>query len=88
MKIRGTWLRGMQALPPKSFIVSTAQPRGALIVYLLEPESDDGFATWNFFDQDIRKGSRYPVTRIFDLSRRGRTVNRRSSTAAEPTPQN
>jgi hypothetical protein len=68
--------------------VSTAQPRGALIVYLLEPESDDGLTTWNFFDQDIRKGGRYPVTRIFDLSRRGRTVNRRSSAAASPLQNN
>jgi hypothetical protein len=88
VRIRGTWLRGMQGIPPKSFIVSTAQPRGVLAVYLLEPESDDGVTTWNFFDQDLKKGGRFPVTRIFDLSRRGRTVNRRSSTAAEPLPQN
>jgi hypothetical protein len=88
MQIKGTWQRGMQGLPPRSFIVSTAQPRGVLIVYLLEPESDDGLATWNFFDQDLKKGGRYPVTRIFDLPRRGRAVNRRSSTAAEPLLQN
>ncbi len=84
VRIKGTWQRGLQALPPKSFIVSTAQPRGALIVYLLEPESDDGLTTWNFFDRDLKQGARYPVTRIFDLTRRGRAVNRRSSTAAEP----
>jgi hypothetical protein len=51
--------------------VSTAQSRGTLIVYLLEPESDDGFATWNFFDRHVQKGGNYPVKRIFDL-RRGR----------------
>jgi hypothetical protein len=88
MRLQGTWQRALQTLPPKSFIVSTAQPRGALVVYLLEPESDDGLVTWNFFDRDLRQGGRYPVTRIFDLSRRGRTVNRRSSVAAEPSPQN
>jgi hypothetical protein len=88
VRLNGTWQRGLQAVPPRSFIVSTAQPRGALIVYLLEPESDDGLTTWNFFDQDIRKGGRYPVTRIFDLSRRGRTVNRRSSAAASPLQNN
>ena len=88
VRLKGTWQRALQALPPRSFIVSTAQPRGALIVYLLEPESDDGLATWNFFDQDLKKGGRYPVTRIFDLSRRGRTVNRRSSVSAEPQSQN
>src|SRR5204863_27313 len=35
VRLRGTWQRGIEALPAKSFIVSTAQPRGALIVYLL-----------------------------------------------------
>ena len=72
VRLRGTWQRGIEALPAKSFIVSTAQPRGALIVYLLEPESEDGFTTWNFFDSDLKRGGRFPVTRIFDLSRRGR----------------
>ena len=88
VRLIGSWQRALQALVPKSFIVSTAQPRGALAVYLLEPESDDGFTTWNLFDQDLKKGGRYPVTRIFDLSRRGRTVNRRSSVAADPLLQN
>jgi len=78
VRLKGRWERGVQAIPPKSFIVSTAQPRGALIVYLLEPESDDGFTTWNLFDRELQKGGRFPVTRIFDL-RRGRAATRRSS---------
>jgi hypothetical protein len=80
VRLRGRWERGIQVLPPRSFIVSTAQPRGALVVYLLEPESDDSFTTWNMFDRSIKKGGRFPVTRIFDLSRRGRGATRRSST--------
>ena len=87
VRLKGTWQRGLQSLPPRSFIVSTAQPRGALIVYLLEPESDDGFTTWNLFDADLKKGGRFPVTRIFDLSRRGRGPVRRSSASASPLPQ-
>ena len=87
VRLKGTWQRGLQSLPPRSFIVSTAQPRGALIVYLLEPESDDGFTTWNLFDADLKKGGRFPVTRIFDLSRRGRGPARRSSASASPLPQ-
>ena len=87
VRLKGTWQRGLQSLPPKSFIVSTAQPRGVLIVYLLEPESDDGFTTWNFFDADLKKGGRFPVTRVFDLSRRGRAAARRSSASASPLPQ-
>jgi hypothetical protein len=74
----------LQSLPSNSFIVSTAQPRGALIVYLLEPESDDGFATWNFFDRHIRKGGKYPVTRIFDLRRRGAALRRSSASSPQP----
>jgi hypothetical protein len=88
VRLKGSWQRGLQALPPRSFIVSTAQPRGALIVYLLEPESEDGFGTWNFFDSSLKKGGKYPVTRIFDLSRRGRATIRRSSASASQQPLN
>lgn len=86
VRLKGRWERGLQTLPPKSFIVSTAQPRGALIVYLLEPESDDGFTTWNLFESELRKGGRFPVRRIFDLSRRGRGAARRSSVSSTQAP--
>lgn len=87
VRLKGRWERGFQVLPPGSFIVSTAQPLGALAVYLLEPESDDGFTDWNFFDFDIRTAGHFPVTRIFDLSRRGRAATRRSSaSASQPQP--
>jgi hypothetical protein len=89
VRLKGRWERGLQTMPPKSFIVSTAQPRGALIVYLLEPESDDGFTTWNLFDSRLQKGGRFPVRRIFDLSRRGRgAANRRSSASSLRKLQN
>jgi hypothetical protein len=80
-RLKGHWERGLQTLPAKSFVVSTAQPRGTLIVYLLEPESDDGFTTWNLFDTRLQKGGRFPVKRIFDL-RRGRGAAIRRSTAS------
>ncbi|MHC5022481.1 MAG: M14 family metallopeptidase [Planctomycetota bacterium] len=53
-----------RALPDGSFIVSTASPLGTLIVYLLEPESEDGLATWNVFDDSIRVGGEFPVYRV------------------------
>src|SRR6185369_15602043 len=81
VRLKGHWERGLQTLPAKSFIVSTAEPRGSLIVYLLEPESDDGFTTWNLFDSHLQKGGRFPVKRIFDL-RRGRGAALRRSTAS------
>jgi hypothetical protein len=89
VRLKGRWERALQSLPAGSFLVSTAQPRGTLIVYLLEPESDDGFTTWNLFDSQLKKGGRYPVKRIFDLSRRGRNPAPRRSTVSSPqTPEN
>jgi hypothetical protein len=44
--------------------VSTAQPLGILVAYLLDPESDDGFATWNLFDASLVAGRAYPVLRV------------------------
>jgi zinc carboxypeptidase len=88
VRLKGHWERALQTLPAKSFIVSTAQPRGALIIYLLEPESEDGFTTWNLFDSRLQKGGRFPVRRIFDLSRRGRgAAIRRSSASTQRQPQ-
>lgn len=50
--------------PEGSFIVKTAQPLGTLAVYLLEPESDDGLATWNLLDAVIGDGKEYPIMRV------------------------
>ncbi|MDQ6770616.1 MAG: M14 family metallopeptidase [Gemmatimonadota bacterium] len=86
VRLKGRWERGLQSLPAKSFIVPTAQPRGALVVYLLEPESDDGLTTWNFFDSHIQKGGKYPVKHIFDLSGRGRR-GAAAGRSSESTPQ-
>jgi hypothetical protein len=47
--------------------VDLAQPLANLIFYMLEPQSDDGLVTWNFFDEyfkksGIDKGSvKYPI---------------------------
>lgn len=51
-------------LPPASMIVRTGQPLGTLIVYLLEPRSEDGLATWNFLDDRITVGEAYPILRV------------------------
>jgi len=60
--------RGSVTLPAGTWIVSTAQPLGHLVVYLLEPGSEDGLATWNFFDPAIQgepaADRPYPVVRL------------------------
>ena len=51
--------------------VRAGQPLGILSLYLLEPQSDDGFVTWNFLDPWLppagaAAGSRYPIARVVD----------------------
>lgn len=54
------------------FKVTLAQPLGNLIFYLLEPQSDDGLLTWNFFDDYIEKRKtenlpvEYPVFKVIN----------------------
>ncbi|MEP6732061.1 MAG: M14 family metallopeptidase [bacterium] len=45
-------------------VVRLNQPYSILAAYLLDPESDDGLATWNFFDASITVGQPFPVLRI------------------------
>lgn len=45
-------------------IVKTAQPLGTLAAYLLEPQSEDGFCTWNFLDDELEKDKDLPILRI------------------------
>lgn len=51
-------------LPAGTPIVRTKQLRSNLIVFMLEPQSEDGLATWNFFDRWARVGSDFPVVRL------------------------
>jgi len=36
------------------YVIDLAQPLANLIFYLLEPQSDDGFVNWNFFDSYLK----------------------------------
>jgi dipeptidyl-peptidase-4 len=51
-------------LPSGSVVIRTDQPLGALAAFLLEPESEDGLCTWNFFDAGLVESSDYPVLRL------------------------
>src|SRR5262249_61287011 len=51
-------------IPAGTYLVRTAQPLGDLIVYLLEPQSEDGLTTWNFFDDGLAEGKDFPVLRL------------------------
>jgi hypothetical protein len=50
-------------VPTGTFVVRTDQRLGTLACFLLEPQSEDGLATWNAFDP-LAAGSDYPVVRV------------------------
>ena len=58
----GAWHSSTRVLPPGSIAVPVDQPLGRLAFTLLEPRSDDGFANWAIFDEQIEAGV-YPVMR-------------------------
>jgi hypothetical protein len=53
------------AIDPTMYVVRAAQPLSILALYLLEPQSDDGLAVWNFTDPWLRSG-RYPISRVVE----------------------
>lgn len=55
--------------PAGSFIVSVHQPKAALVFYLLEPESDDGLATWNYFDDELDRAGKESSPPVFPVYR-------------------
>jgi hypothetical protein len=63
--LHGRWLAPRAiSLAKGSYLVRTGQPLGALAVYLLEPESDDGLVTWNTLDAVLRDGAEFPIVRV------------------------
>jgi hypothetical protein len=51
--LAGSWERENKVFAAGDLLVDTAQPLAPLLAYLLEPESEDGLATWNFFDRHL-----------------------------------
>ena len=54
-RVYGKFTGKKQKFNKGDYIVDLAQPLGNLAFYLLEPESDDGYVTWNFFDEYFEK---------------------------------
>ncbi len=60
--------------PDEWLFVPTAQPLGTLAVILLEPMSEDGLATWGFFNdaktgEPPAPGQEFPVLRVLGTAR-------------------
>jgi hypothetical protein len=65
--VSGNFVKGKQKFKKGDYIIDLAQPLANLIFYILEPQSDDGVVSWNFFDSYFEKRGvdnkpvRYPV---------------------------
>lgn len=64
MKATVAWKTMTRTVKKGTYIARAGQPLGQLIVTLLEPESSDGFLTWNFFDHCISQGQEFPVWKL------------------------
>lgn len=62
--VEGHWEPTDLVLEAGSYYIRADQPLALLAAVLLEPESDDGLTTWNFFDSALAVGSPHPVRRI------------------------
>ncbi|MBX6332643.1 MAG: M14 family metallopeptidase [Gemmatimonadaceae bacterium] len=62
--LAGRWSTDQRTIPAGAWVVRAGQPQGIVAYYLLEPESDDGLVTWNFFDARLAPGGDYPVLRV------------------------
>jgi hypothetical protein len=62
VRLTGSWRSDKRDIPAGWFAVSMRK-NPIVAAYLLEPQSDDGLVTWNFFDKLLRSGAEYPVLR-------------------------
>src|SRR5688500_3881804 len=65
VSVTGRFERRDVELPARPMRVSADQPLGRLVVYLLEPESDDSLATWTLLDVALAPGAVHPVMKVF-----------------------
>lgn len=64
LNVEATPRKESRMVPAGTLLVKTAQPLGNLAVCLLEPQSDDGLTTWNFFDEGLKDAQDHPVLRV------------------------
>jgi hypothetical protein len=64
IQLKGHTVKENAQFPAGSILVRTSQSSSALIFYLLEAESDDGFVNWNFLDPYLEKGKAYPIYKL------------------------
>jgi hypothetical protein len=64
VRLAGRWMPApVPAEQRVSYFVDMHQPLARLAAYLLDPESEDSFTTWNQFDAGLAVGRAHPVMR-------------------------
>ena len=75
VSVRGSYRKGRRKLPAGAIYVPARQRLGRLAAQLLEPVSEDGLGTWNFFDKALETdGQWHPVLRVTSALPAGRRV--------------
>ena len=69
VRLRGSFDKAQLTVSAGSLFIPAAQPLARLAFYLLEPESDDGFVTWNIIEDGLESGKTYPIYRVTDSTR-------------------
>jgi hypothetical protein len=69
--IKGKYVKELVSFRAGTIVVKTSQPLANLAAYLLEPQSNDGLMTWNYFDRYLvpQWGSgfnSYPVYKLIE----------------------
>lgn len=76
VRVEGHWMAtAADSVRVRSFLVPTNQRFGLLAAFLLEPSSEDGYTTWNFFDRSLRAHAPHPVRRVRVLPTSLRTAS-------------
>lgn len=65
-RVFGRWRTGSARITSDMWVVRGNQRHAVVAMYLLDPESDDGFATWNVFDRELAARGTYPVRRLLN----------------------
>jgi hypothetical protein len=60
----GDYRGAEREVPAGSYYVSCAQPLGALVFTMLEPEIQDGLVYWNFFDRGVSTQREVPILKL------------------------
>jgi hypothetical protein len=63
VRLTGHWRTERWRVPVGSYLVPAGTRADLRAFQLLEPESDDGLATWNVFDAALKAGRDFPVVR-------------------------